>query len=153
MSNIALIKPLISDLINTSGTTGMTYNPQEHLFLSAGYTSGAGNTYHSGAWVSSKILLVVDIGHGYALSFVNGIKIYTAEKQLIVSQAYHCQEYNKSFIQEESNRMLKASMIRTLQNEGLSFSKDLLNARVSDLLREAFDGSGLPGFVENARLQ
>lgn len=56
------------------------YNDIARMFLTPGWTSGAGNMYQEGLRVSDKIAVTYNIGHGYAHTFLNGIRIFRYEK-------------------------------------------------------------------------
>lgn len=67
MTNNALIVAAKSALPSLGNN--VTYNDAAKMFLSAGYTSQAGNTYQEGVRLSRYIAVDYSIGHGYCRSF------------------------------------------------------------------------------------
>jgi hypothetical protein len=79
------------------------------MFLTAGYTSAAGNTYFQGIHLSNRLAIVLDIGIGYAYTFLNGMKLYCfdgTQKKLIGSRFYSCRCYCDSFARREASEIL-----------------------------------------------
>ena len=59
----------------------LTYNAEKNVFLTLGYTSGAGNTYYKAIRLSPKLVVYYDLGEGYAYTFLNGISLYAWDGQ------------------------------------------------------------------------
>ena len=69
--------------------SSVTYNAQNNIFLTNGYTSAAGNTYYQGIRLSDRIIVKYSIGEGYAHTFLNGVEVYGyngLDKKLIGSR-------------------------------------------------------------------
>ena len=56
-------------------TESLTYNPAKNVFLTQGWTSHAGNTYYRAVRGTNGIVIIFDLGQGYAYTFLNGITI------------------------------------------------------------------------------
>ena len=59
---------------------GVTYNDIAKMFLTPAWVSQAGNAYQEGLRISDKIAVTYNIGHGYAHTFLNGIRIFRYEQ-------------------------------------------------------------------------
>ena len=70
----SLIRVVESALPALSGSS-VTYNAQNNIYLTNGYTSAAGNTYFQGIRLSDRIIVKYDIGQGYAHTFLNGVQV------------------------------------------------------------------------------
>ena len=67
---------LVNQTLPAVSNSSVTYNADRNMFLTAGYTSAAGNTYFQGIHLSNRLAIVFDIGVGYAYTFLNGMKLY-----------------------------------------------------------------------------
>lgn len=56
-------------------TESLTYNAAKNVFLTKGWTSMAGNTYYRAVRGTNGIVIIFDLGQGYAYTFLNGITI------------------------------------------------------------------------------
>ena len=67
---------------------GVTYNDIAKMFLTPAWVSQAGNAYQEGLRISDKIAVTYNIGHGYAHTFLNGIRIFRYEqgKTVLISE-------------------------------------------------------------------
>lgn len=77
--------------------SSVTYNAQNNIYLTNGYTSAAGNTYFQGIRLSDRIIVKYDIGQGYAHTFFNGVQVYGyngRDKKLIGSRFFNCYFYS-----------------------------------------------------------
>lgn len=80
--------------------SSVTYNAQNNIYLTNGYTSAAGNTYYQGIRLSDRIIVKYSIGEGYAHTFLNGVEVYGyngRDQKLIGSRSFNCyffSEYN-----------------------------------------------------------
>ena len=92
MTNSSLNSLVCQALPALSGSS-VTYNAERNMYLTQGYTSAAGNTYFQGIHLSNRLAIVLDIGIGYAHTFLNGIKLYCfdgKDKKLIASRFFDC---------------------------------------------------------------
>ncbi len=77
--------------------SAVTYNRQNNIFLTDGYTSAAGNTYYQGIRLSDRIIVKLDIGEGYAHTFLNGVQVFGyngRDKKLIGSRSFNSYFYS-----------------------------------------------------------
>ena len=70
---------------------GVTYNDIAKMFLTPAWCSAAGNAYQEGLRLSDKIAVTYSIGHGYAYTFLNGIRIFRYEngKPVLLNERYY----------------------------------------------------------------
>lgn len=68
----------------------VTYNDIAKMFLTPGWASTAGNVYQEGLRISDKIAVTYNIGHGYAHTFLNGIRIfrYKEGKTILIGERH-----------------------------------------------------------------
>jgi len=101
----------------------LTFDAGKNIFLTEGYTSQAGNTYFQGIRFSDRIVITQQVGIGYCYTFLNGIRIfgfngkfYTKaraagasheEATLIAEKSYHCCIYRESYVQTESENLIR----------------------------------------------
>lgn len=100
----SLSRVVESSLPSLSGSS-VTYNKQNNIFLTAGYTSAAGNTYYQGIRLSDRIIISYNIGEGYAYTFLNGVNVYGfngKEKKLIGSRSYYSQCFSERYAKKEA---------------------------------------------------
>ena len=100
---------LVNQTLPAVSNSSVTYNADRNMFLTAGYTSAAGNTYFQGIHLSNRLAIVFDIGIGYALTFLNGMKLYCfdgTQKKLIGSRFYSCRCFCDSFARSEATDIL-----------------------------------------------
>ena len=71
-NNLSLV---VSKALPGMMTESLTYNPAKNVFLTQGWTSHAGNTYYRAVRGTNGIVIIFDIGEGYAYTFLNGITI------------------------------------------------------------------------------
>ena len=104
MVTTSISRVLDSALPALSGSS-VTYNAQNNIFLTNGYTSAAGNTYYQGIRVSDRIAVKYNIGEGYCHTFLNGIEVYGydgSKARLIGSRCFSCYFFNESNAKREA---------------------------------------------------
>mgnify|MGYP001752246567 FL=1 len=104
MVTTSISRVLESALPALSGSS-VTYNAQNNIFLTNGYTSAAGNTYYQGIRVSDRIAVKYNIGQGYWHTFLNGIEVYGydgSKARLIGSRCYSCYFFSESNAKKEA---------------------------------------------------
>lgn len=108
MTNSSLNSLVCQALPALSGS-GVTYNAERNMYLTQGYTSAAGNTYFQGIHLSNRLAIVLDIGIGYAHTFLNGIKLYCfdgMDRKLIASRFFDCTFYTDGIVRVYAAEML-----------------------------------------------
>lgn len=91
----------------------LTYNAAKNVFLTMGYTSGAGNTYYKAIRLSNRLAVYYDMGEGYAHTFLNGITLFAWNGQkanIIARKSWGGSDYcifSESYAKEKSIQMLK----------------------------------------------
>ena len=115
------------------------YSESLNSFIGNGYTSLAGNTYLNSLRLVEGILVKEDVGHGYAYSFINGIKIFDLKtKNLLCEKNYHCSYYSQSFIQEEVISMLFELMTKSADNEHIYIDQSEIRVQIESIVSKAF---------------
>lgn len=119
-----------------SGET-VTYNAAKNIFMTAAYTSLAGNSYFKTIQISKRLIIYYEIGVGYAHTFLNGITLYGFDghnANIIGRKSYSCLFFNEIRAKEESVLILKnfiegqAKMSHALVSDQqmLSYSRQLV---------------------------
>lgn len=104
MVTTSISRVLDSALPALSGSS-VTYNAQNNIFLTNGYTSAAGNTYYQGIRVSDRIAVKYNIGQGYCHTFLNGIEVFGydgCKARLIGSRCYSSYFFSESAAKREA---------------------------------------------------
>ncbi len=101
----------LARLVNSAlpSVQGVTYNPDKNIFLTSGYTSAAGNTYFQGIRLSDRLAIVMNIGEGYAHTFLNGLQLFCFDgrnRKLIGSREYNTCFFDEDFAKKESMEIL-----------------------------------------------
>lgn len=112
MNNTELSRVVESSLPALSGSS-LTYNSQNNIFLTTGYTSAVGNTYFQGIRLSNRIIVKTDIGQGYAYTFLNGISVYGfngREKKLIGSRSFYNNCYSEYSVMKNAKEIVMEYM-------------------------------------------
>jgi len=116
------------------------YSESANAFLGNGYTSAAGNTYLNAIRLVEGIVIKEDVGHGYAHSFINGIRIYDIQnKTLLCEQSYHCAFYNTSFIKSQGISMLFTLLIDASKKEGYKVNSNEVHNHIETIVTNAFN--------------
>lgn len=103
-----IVSSVLPTVVNSSK---LTYNEAQNLFLTTGYVSLAGNTYLKGIRLSDVIVLVVDVGIGYAHTFLNSVRVYTAssDRKLIAERGFNTCYYSEERVKSEAIEMGRKS--------------------------------------------
>ena len=123
MTNTSLQLIAAKALPALSGSS-LTYNPEKNVYLTLGYTSGAGNTYYQAVRFSDRLAVYYAIGEGYAHTFLNGIKLFCwdGQKARMIAQkywgGYDYQIFSERFAKEQSILMLKNFLAGQLKAQG-----------------------------------
>lgn len=121
--------------------SGIQYNESQNVFLTSGYTSNAGNTYFRGLRLSDRIFIVLDIGIGYAFTFLNGITIYSNsnnEKKLVASRSYYCRRYSEFTVKNDTKEIVLEELRKEAQNNELIIEESTLMEFVDLLVEETY---------------
>lgn len=122
-------------LINAS----VSYSEIANAFLSTGYTSAAGNTYFNAIRLAEGILIKEDIGHGYARTFLNGLRIYSIKDQtLLIDKRFHVKYYSVSTVKLEAKGLLLKFLATAARKEGYSFDARQAGIMIDKILDNAF---------------
>lgn len=143
MATASISRVVESALPALSGSS-VTYNAQNNIFLTNGYTSAAGNIYYQGIRVSDRIAVKYDIGQGYYHTFLNGIEVYGydgSKARLIGSRCISCYFFNESDAKREAVEIVldymrgQMKMIGVVVNSNQleEFSEKIVDAAYSQM--------------------
>lgn len=139
MENKAL-KLIASKALPALSGTSLTYNAENNVYLTLGYTSLAGNTYYKAIRLSNRLAVYYHIGEGYLHTFLNGISLFCwdGSKAKIIAQKFWGGSNWRCFTEEsakqESIAMLKDYLAGQVKLQGynvdeqqiLSFSRSMI---------------------------
>lgn len=150
MTNNALIVAAKSALPSLGNN--VTYNDAAKMFLSAGYTSQAGNTYQEGVRLSRYIAVDYSIGHGYCRSFLNGVRLYIWDNnkpKLVAHRTFDRYFLSESAIKYETERIVKEHLKNSSKVLGLGNATDSELTKLSQaLVSETMNTTQLIGHAE-----
>ena len=115
----------------------VTYNQAANMFLSAGYTSAAGNTYQQGLRLSKYLAVDFSIGHGYYYTFLNGIRLYVWDgnkPKLVEQKFFSCYVWSEAAAKSEVVGMLKDYLRSSCRMLGLGNPTDSQLQQLSETL-------------------
>lgn len=113
-TNLATIAEKVLPALSGSS---LTYNAEKNVYLTLGYTSGAGNTYYRAIRLSNRLAIFYHIGEGYIHTFLNGITLFCWDgiKAKIITQKFwggnNWKTFNEESALKESVLMLKDYLI------------------------------------------
>jgi len=116
----------------------MSYNKVSNMLHSLGYTSAAGNTYWQGVRASDRILIVADMGQGYAHTFLNGIRVFATNGhgiRLIGTASYSCLFYSSATMRDCTMRVIA----NFLKGEAKMAHAYVSDSEVSRMATEIYD--------------
>lgn len=128
--------------------SNVTYNAQNHIFLTNGYTSAVGNTYYQGIRLSDRIIISYNIGEGYAYTFLNGVNVYGfngREKRLIGSRSYYCQCFSERYAKKEAMQIVMDYMKGQAKMLGASVDAHQLEQFSERLVEDTYTQTRLIG--------
>lgn len=117
----------------------VSYNQVANMFLSAGYTSAAGNTYQEGLRLSKYLAVNFSIGHGWYYSFLNGIRLFIWDgnkPKLVMERLFNCYYWSESAARDEVVSMLKEYLRNSCQTLGLGNPTDDQLQQLSEALAD-----------------
>lgn len=123
MKNNALATIAAKALPALSGSS-LTYNPDKNVFLTQGYTSAAGNTYYQALRISDRLAVFMEMGDGYAHTFLNGLKLFCwdgKEAKLIGQRHWggsNWVRFSEQFAKDQSVQMVKDFLEGQLKLQG-----------------------------------
>ena len=123
-------------------SNSLTYNPEKNVYLTLGYTSGAGNTYYQAVRFSDRLAVYYDIGEGYAHTFLNGIKLFCfdGQKAQLIAQKYwggcDYRIFNEQFAKEQSILMLSSFLSGQLKTQGAHVSNQEIVSYAYNMIEE-----------------
>ena len=136
-----IISNLVSKVLPTISGGSLTYNTKSKVLRTLGYTSAAGNNYYQTVRISNRLVVFYDIGVGYALTFLNGIKLFCWDGQRYWGgNNWRC--FNESFARDQSVIMLKEFLAGQAKLAGghvsesqlLTLSRQMVDETRSDLI-------------------
>lgn len=134
------LSTLVEKMLPSFSGGAVTYNKENNIFLTAGYTSQAGNTYYQGIRLSNRIVISYSIGEGYAYTFLNGINIYGFDgnkKKLIASMGLHNTVFSEELGADYSVKMVMNYLLGQAKLSGATFNDRELCSFATMLVDEA----------------
>ena len=146
--NNQILSILVTKVLPTISGGSLTYDAKRKVLRTLGYTSAAGNSYYQTVRISKRLVVFYDIGVGYALTFLNGIKLFCWDGTItrLIGQRYwggnNWRSFNESFARDQSIIMLKeflagqAKLARGHVSESqlLTLSRQMVDETRSDLI-------------------
>lgn len=122
-------------------TTGnFNYIESVNAFIGNAYTSAAGNTYLNEIRLLEGLLIKEDVGHGYAHTFLNGIRIYDIKtKVLICEKLFHCYYYSESNVRLEVKEMLTDMILTASKRDNLKIDVSYVENYIENLIVKSFN--------------
>ena len=105
----SLVLSTAKSALPSFSANGVNYNDIAKMFLTPAWCSQAGNAYQEGLRISDKIAVTYNIGHGYAHTFLNGIRIFRYEggKTVLIGERSFCNYWwNDSGVNNETAELL-----------------------------------------------
>lgn len=122
--------------------SNIQYSESQNIFMTNGYTSNAGNTYFKGLRLSDRIFIVLDIGIGYAYTFINGITVYANkndERIMVASRSYHNQCYSETIIKEDAKEIVLEKLKAEAETDGTIFIENEIVEFVDKLVEDTYN--------------
>jgi len=121
-------------------SSDFNYSESVNAFLGNAFTSMAGNTYLNEIRFLEGLVIKEDIGHGYAHTFVNGIRIFDIRsKKLICERLYHCTYYSTIFLRSEVRKMLIDFLLTSTRKEGITIDYNDAVRHIAMIVDKAFN--------------
>ncbi len=136
------ISRIVSRAFPITATGSITYNAEQNVFLTAGYTSAAGNMYYGAIRLSEHLVVRYDIGQGYAHTFLNGITLmcWNGNKPMVIAQKYwgggNWRIFSEEFAREESIKMLTDYLFGQAKILGESVNQDQIRSFSESVINE-----------------
>jgi hypothetical protein len=116
------------------------YSEVANAFLSNGFTSTAGNTYFNSIRLIEGIIIKEDVGHGYARTFLNGIRIYSINDKAIISErSYHCKFYSPKIVLLEVQDMIFNILRQAAIKERIEFNSVEIKNHIQKITTRCFN--------------
>jgi hypothetical protein len=147
------LEKIVSSVLPTVvSSSKLTYNEAQNVFLTTGHVSLAGNTYFKGIRLSDVVVLVVDVGIGYAYTFLNGIRIYTAssDRKLIAERGFNTCYYSEDRVKSEAIEMIQEKLKAEAISKGLQMDENLLLEFATKLLEDVYNKNQIEVVKQNA---
>lgn len=109
MRNTLSLQSIAAQVLPVVANSAVTYNAAKDVYLSQAYTSLAGNMYYKVMRVSPRLIVCMDLGQGWARTFLNNISLYAMDGQkpvLISSRRFGSHFYNEQDAKENCAEML-----------------------------------------------
>lgn len=120
----------------------LTYNAENNVFLTMGYTSAANNTYFKAIRVSDRLVAVYSIGQGFKYTFLNDITLYAwdgRKAKIIAKQAWGGQNwlvYSDSTAKRLSLQMLENYLEGQAELLGVNADNDSIRQLAYDTIEQ-----------------
>ncbi len=145
----SLILSTVKSFLPAFNANGVTYNDIAKMFLTPAWCSQAGNAYQEGLRISNKISVTYNIGHGYAYTFLNGIRIFRYENDkpaLIGERSYYNYRWTDYDVNRETVNLLTDCLESQCKILGLGTpDKSYVRQVAETFVDETIEGTKLLG--------
>lgn len=142
---------VVNSVIPLQKGVALTYNKENNILTTNGYTSLAGNTYFNGIRLSEKIILILNIGIGHTHTFINGIQILSAiDKQQVIAQTTLSIEY---YSEEKIKRIAKSMIFEKLKENALKEGVTIDDESLSDFSQRIIEDAYKDQIEEIKKMQ
>lgn len=125
---------------------GITYNAENKVFLTMGWTSAAGNTYYKALRVGKRLCVYFDMGQGYAHTFLNGITLLMWDGQqprVIAKRDFYCNIYDGCSARRQATEMVEDYLKSQLKLIGQCASDSELKNFAKQAIDDAYQQKGI----------
>ena len=145
----SLVLSTAKSFLPAFNANGVSYNDIAKMFLTPAWCSAAGNAYQEGLRLSNKIAVTYSIGHGYARTFLNGIRIFRYEggkPVLMGERAFSCYFWSDYGVNNETVNLLTDCLESQCKVLGLGTpNRDYVRQLASAFVSETVKGTALLG--------
>lgn len=141
--SIVIRNTRIESILPSVSTTSLHYNKDLGCYYTNGWTSAAGNSYCNFFYVSPQIAIKCDFGQGYALSFINGIRVYRyngRDTELIgewQNSNYSGTVFSERFVMNKCKQLVADYLQSQLRLQGGNASESEIERIASQVVDEA----------------
>jgi hypothetical protein len=129
LANVSQMNALFKAILPNG--TRLSISADGRKLLTEGYTSNAGNTYFAAISLTSDFVIKEDIGQGWKYTFLNGLKIYTRNNQLIAERNFHCRVYSEEVVAQEVTDMLTEAIMDAAKRQKIQVNRAQIANEVS----------------------
>ncbi|WP_448518176.1 hypothetical protein [Rhodoflexus sp.] len=131
-ANVSQLSTLFQAILPNG--TRLSVSADGRKLLTEGYTSHAGNTYFAAISLTNDFVIKEDLGQGWKYTFLNGLKIYTLNNQLIAERSFHCHVYSEETVAHAATDMLTDAIMEAAQRQRIQVNRIQVESEVRNRL-------------------